>query len=49
MDKYFDTTRVNVYNKARGGRSIRSFRGEGLWDEVLKDLDKGDFINTIRA
>ena len=44
IDKYFDTTRVNVYNKARGGRSSRTFRGEGLWDEVLKKLDKGDFL-----
>ncbi len=44
IDKYFDTTRVNVYNKARGGRSSRTFRGEGLWDEVLKNLDNGDFL-----
>jgi len=44
IDKYFDTTRVNVYNKARGGRSSRTFRGEGFWDEVLNKLDKGDFL-----
>ncbi|AVR45626.1 rhamnogalacturonan acetylesterase [Christiangramia fulva] len=44
IDKYFDTTRVNVYNKARGGRSSRTYRGEGLWKAVEDSLDKGDFV-----
>lgn len=44
IEKYFDTTRINVFNKARGGRSSRTFRGEGLWDEVVENLDKGDFL-----
>ncbi|MCG9970025.1 rhamnogalacturonan acetylesterase [Christiangramia crocea] len=44
IDRYFDTTRVNVYNKARGGRSSRTFRGEGLWQAVLDSLDEGDFL-----
>src|SRR6476661_7715838 len=28
---YFDTTKVNVLNRARGGRSSRPFITEGLW------------------
>lgn len=41
---YFDTMRVNVYNKARGGRSSRTFRHEGLWKEIEKQLQPGDFV-----
>jgi hypothetical protein len=32
---YFDTTKVNVVNRARGGRSSRTFITEGLCDKVL--------------
>jgi len=42
--KYFDTTRVNVINKARGGRSSRTFRNEGLWQAVKDSIRKGDFV-----
>ncbi|MFV0593349.1 MAG: rhamnogalacturonan acetylesterase [Draconibacterium sp.] len=41
---YFDTSRVEIINKARGGRSSRSYRYEGLWNEVLTQLNKGDFL-----
>jgi len=41
---YFDTTRVSIYNKARGGRSSRSYQYEGLWNDVLAQLKKGDFL-----
>jgi lysophospholipase L1-like esterase len=41
---YFDTTRVNVLNRARGGRSSRTFVTEGLWDKVLSEMKKGDFV-----
>src|SRR6185369_4645104 len=40
---YFDTTKVNVLNRARGGRSSRTFITEGLWDKVLSEINKGDF------
>ena len=40
----FDTTRVNVVNKARGGRSSRTFLNEGLWKEVCDMLQPGDFV-----
>ncbi|MDC6367635.1 MULTISPECIES: rhamnogalacturonan acetylesterase [Flavobacteriaceae] len=42
--QYVDTLRVNLYNKARGGRSSRTFRYEGLWDSVKKVLTPRDFV-----
>ncbi len=44
MAAFFDTTRVMVLNKARGGRSSRTFRYEGLWNEIIPQLKKGDFV-----
>jgi lysophospholipase L1-like esterase len=41
---YFDTTKVNVLNRARGGRSSRTFVTEGLWDKVLNEMKRGDFV-----
>lgn len=41
---YFDETKINVVNKARGGRSSRTFYTEGLWDAVLKEMKSGDFV-----
>lgn len=44
IGKYFDTSEINVENHARGGRSSRTFRTEGLWDQVLANLQPGDFV-----
>ncbi|PKD17747.1 rhamnogalacturonan acetylesterase [Salegentibacter salinarum] len=44
IEQYFDTTRVNVINKARGGRSSRTFRNEGLWDAIKDSIKEGDFV-----
>ena len=41
---YFDTTKVNVVNRARGGRSSRTFITEGLWDAIVADLKQGDIV-----
>jgi lysophospholipase L1-like esterase len=41
---YFDLAKVNVVNRARAGRSARTFLTEGLWDRVLGDLKAGDFV-----
>jgi rhamnogalacturonan acetylesterase len=41
---YFDTTKINVLNRARAGRSSRTFITEGLWDKVLADMKAGDFV-----
>src|SRR6185503_2077393 len=41
---YFDATKVNVVNRARGGRSSRTFVTEGLWDKLLADVKAGDVV-----
>jgi lysophospholipase L1-like esterase len=41
---YFDPAKINVVNRARGGRSSRTFITEGLWDQLLADLKRGDFV-----
>ncbi|MDR1762967.1 MAG: rhamnogalacturonan acetylesterase [Dysgonamonadaceae bacterium] len=41
---YFDTAEIEVINAARGGRSSRTYISEGLWDNVLKTLNSGDFV-----
>ncbi|HEX8340812.1 MAG TPA: rhamnogalacturonan acetylesterase, partial [Tepidisphaeraceae bacterium] len=40
----FDENKVRVINRARGGRSSRTFQTEGLWDAVLKESKPGDFV-----
>lgn len=44
LANYFDLSKINVANRARGGRSSRTFVTEGLWDQVLADLKAGDFV-----
>jgi lysophospholipase L1-like esterase len=41
---YFDTTKINVLNRAMAGRSSRTFVTEGRWDNVLKEMKRGDFV-----
>jgi lysophospholipase L1-like esterase len=40
----FDKGRIRVENRARGGRSSRTFFTEGLWDDVARALQPGDFV-----
>jgi lysophospholipase L1-like esterase len=40
----FDANRITVENRARGGRSSRTFQTEGLWDQVLAEVKAGDFV-----
>ena len=40
----FDPTKVNIANRARGGRSSRTFITDGLWDEMLAEVKKGDIV-----
>lgn len=44
LPEFFDTSKVTIQNKARGGRSSRTYFTEGLWDGVLKDIKPGDFV-----
>lgn len=41
---YFDLEKANVVNRARGGRSARTYYSEGLWNAVKQDLKAGDFV-----
>lgn len=41
---YFDPNKINVVNRAIGGRSSRTYITEGHWQEVLDRLKSGDFI-----
>lgn len=41
---YFDPAKVNVANRARGGRSSRTFITGGEWDTILRDLKPGDLV-----
>jgi lysophospholipase L1-like esterase len=41
---YFDASKINVVNRARGGRSSRTFVTEGLWDKVRDELKPGDYV-----
>jgi len=42
--EYFDATKINVVNRAIGGRSSRTYISEGRWDELLAMLKPGDFV-----
>src|SRR6185503_7303801 len=41
---YFDPAKINVLNRARAGRSSRTFFAEGLWEKVLQEMKPGDFV-----
>jgi rhamnogalacturonan acetylesterase len=40
----FDTSRINVANRAIAGRSSRSYIREGAWDRVLAEMKPGDYV-----
>ncbi len=44
MTQFFDPKKINVINRAIGGRSSRTFQYEGRWDKVLAELKPGDFV-----
>ena len=39
-----DTTKIQVMNRAIGGRSSRTFFNEGRWDDMLKTMKTGDIV-----
>ena len=41
---WFDAGKIRVQNRARGGRSSRTFFTEGLWEKVAAELKPGDFV-----
>ncbi len=40
----FDTSRINVANRAIAGRSARTYITEGHWAKVLDEIKPGDFV-----
>lgn len=40
----FDPAKIQVLNRAIGGRSSRTFLTEGRWDAVMAHLKPGDFV-----
>ncbi|MGC4233606.1 MAG: rhamnogalacturonan acetylesterase [Niabella sp.] len=41
---YFWDSTVQVVNLAKNGRSTSSFRREGLWDKIMSECSKGDYV-----
>ena len=44
MAEYFDTTRINVVNRALGGLSSRTYLTLGYWDALLGMVKPGDVV-----
>ena len=41
---HFDPAKIEVINRAIGGRSSRTFLTEGRWDAVMANLKAGDYV-----
>jgi len=41
---FFDPKKIQVQNRAIGGRSSRTFFTEGRWDAMLGEMKKGDLV-----
>ncbi|WP_051234784.1 GDSL-type esterase/lipase family protein [Marinimicrobium agarilyticum] len=44
LQYYFEEDEVEVLNRARGGRSTKSYKVDGIWDEVLTEVGEGDYV-----
>lgn len=44
VSAFFDTTKINVVNRAVGGLSSRTFLTQGHWQRVLAMVKPGDFV-----
>jgi lysophospholipase L1-like esterase len=41
---YFWDSTVSVVNRAKNGRSTKSFRSEGLWQSIIQEAGEGDYV-----
>lgn len=41
---FWDTAAVRIVNKAKNGRSTKTFVSEGLWQSVIDNIQEGDFV-----
>jgi lysophospholipase L1-like esterase len=44
LQKFFDPQKVQVVNRAKAGRSSRTFITEGLWEGIHHELEPGDYV-----
>lgn len=44
LGDYVDATKAEVINRARGGRSSRTFIAEGLWQGLIDEVSAGDIV-----
>ncbi len=44
LGTFFDPKKINVVNRAIGGRSSRTFFTEGRWKEIQDGIKPGDFV-----
>jgi lysophospholipase L1-like esterase len=44
LGEFFDPPKMKVVNRARGGRSSRTFITEGHWDRLLGEVKAGDLV-----
>jgi lysophospholipase L1-like esterase len=44
LAEFFDPAKVRVENRARGGRSSRTFTTEGHWQRIASELKPGDVV-----
>jgi len=44
LPRFFDPVKINVVNRAIGGRSTRTFYTEGKWQAIVDALKPGDWV-----
>jgi lysophospholipase L1-like esterase len=44
LQGFFDESKVKVENRAKNGRSTRTFIKEKLWSDIVSNLRKGDYV-----
>ncbi|HKO97274.1 MAG TPA: rhamnogalacturonan acetylesterase [Pyrinomonadaceae bacterium] len=44
LQDFFDQKKVKIENRAKNGRSTRTFIEEKLWDDIVSSLRKGDYV-----
>ncbi len=41
---FWDTSLVKIENKAKNGRSTKTFISEGIWQSVIDNVNEGDYV-----
>ncbi len=44
LGRFFDPAKINVVNRAIGGRSTRTFMSDGRWQAIVDELKAGDWV-----